>query len=178
MAAELAGNFTTEASTACQAKAITLRAQFGTGGAGANMIPVSDLDPGALNITKMVLAQLSADGITPNQCGAVTYVSPVSENEYQVVARGDYHLSDKNSVFLRYIGTSDNLKSPNEILPLVLTTINGGHQNFGTSAAVGDTYLVSPTVVNSVSLSFDRIAVHRLCGPFFQASDVGISTYS
>lgn len=176
--AELAGNFTTEASTACQAHAVTLKGPFGTGGAGTNMVPVGDLDPGALNITNMVLAQLSKDGITPNQCGAVTYVTPVSENEYQAVARGDYHLSDKNSLFLRYIGTSDNLESPNEILPLVLTTINGGHQNFATSAAVGDTYLISPTDVNSVSVSFDRISVHRLCGPFFQASDVGISTYS
>jgi Carboxypeptidase regulatory-like domain len=177
-AAELAGDFTTEASTACQARAVTLKAPFGTGGAGANMIPVGDLDPAALQITNIVLGQLAKDGITPNQCGGVTYVSPVSENEYQAVARGDYHLSDKNALFLRYIGTSDNLESPNEILPLVLTTLNGGHQNFGTSAAVGDTYLISPTVVNSASLSFDRIAVKRLCGPFFQGSDVGISNYS
>jgi hypothetical protein len=177
-AAELAGNFTTEASTACQSHAVTLGGPFGTGGAGANMVPAGELDPGAVQITNIVLAQLAKDGITPNACGGVTYVSPVSENEYQVVARGDYHVTDKNSLFLRYIGTSDNLESPNQILPLVLTTINGGHQNFGTSAAVGDTYLISPTVVNSASLSFDRIAVHRLCGPFFQGSDVGISTYS
>src|SRR6185437_6042662 len=178
-AAELAGDFTTEASTACQSRgAVTLRGPFGTGGAGPNMVPVADLDPGALNITSIVLGQFSQEGITPNKCGGVTYVSPVSENEYQVVARGDYHLTDKNSLFMRYVGTNDNLLSPNQILPLVLTTINGGHKNLGTSAAVGDTYLISPTIVNSASLSFDRIAVHRLCGPFFQASDVGISAFS
>lgn len=177
-AAELTGDFTTENSTACQVHPATLKAPFGTGGAGPNMFPVGDLDPGAVNIANMVLAQLPKFGITPNQCGAVTFVSPVSENEYQAIGRGDYHLNDKNSVFLRYIGTSDNLESPNEILPLFLTTINGGHQNFGTSAAVGDTYLISSTIVNSASLSFDRIAVHRLCGPFFQASDVGISAFS
>ena len=172
-AQELGGDFTTEASAACQKTAVTLKAPF-----SGNTINPALFSPAALNITNIVLGQLSKAGITPNQCGQVTYVSPVAENEYQAVGRGDIHLSDRNSVFVRYMATSDNLLPPNAILPLVLTTINGGHKNFAQSAAIGDTFLLSPTVVNSAHLAFDRTAIHRICQPFFDYSDVGIAAYT
>jgi hypothetical protein len=187
-AAELNGDFTSALSNGCfklPAGQAALAAPFGTGGAAPNMLPIDPgtgkpigLSPAALNISNIVLGQLSKLGITPNACGQVTYVSPLAENEYQVVGRGDYHISDKNSLFMRYVGTSDYLEPPNAIIPLALETVNGGHSNFAHSAAIGDTYLISPTVVNSAHLAFDRAAITRLCQPFFGYSDVGIDAYS
>lgn len=173
-AQELAGDFTTVASATCQKTAVTLKAPF-----SGNMIDPALFSPAALNITNIVLGQLSKLGLTPDpQCGAVTYESPVAENEYQAVGRGDIHLSDKNSVFVRYMATSDKLTPPNAILPLVLTTVNGGHNNLAQSVAIGDTFLFSPTVVNSAHIAFDRTAIHRICQPFFDYSDVGIDAYT
>jgi hypothetical protein len=169
-AQELTGDFTTEPSTACQKTAVTLRGPF-----SGNTTGPANFSPPALKITNVVLRQLSKLGITADQCGQVTYKSPVMENEYQAVGRGDIHLSDKSSVFLRYIATSDNLVPPNSIVPLVLTTVNGGHQNLAQSAAVGDTLLFDPTVVNLARLAFDRTAIHRIRQPFFDYSDVGIA---
>ncbi len=170
---ELTGDFTTEASATCQKSAVTLGGPF-----IGNATSPANFSPAAVKLANLLLAQMAKLNVPVGSCGQVNYISPVNENEYQAVGRGDIHLSDKNSVFMRYIATHDNLLSPNSINPNYLTTLNGGHDNLAQSAAIGDTYLVSPTVVNSVHLGFNRISIHRECSPYFDYSDLGIDAYT
>jgi len=107
---ELAGDFSTEASTACQTKNITLGAPFETLNGKPNQLPLSLMSPAALKID----AKLPA---TSDPCGKVIYVSPVIQNEYQIVSKGDYHLSDKHTMFLRYVDTSEKQTPPYAAVP-------------------------------------------------------------
>jgi hypothetical protein len=172
-AQELTGDFTTEASSTCQRAAVTLGGPF-----VGNMTSPANFSAAAVKLSNLLMSQMTKLNVPVGPCGQVNYISPVDENEYQAVGRGDYHISDKNSLFLLYIATHDDLVSPNAINPNYLTTLNGGHDNLAQSAAIGDTYLVSPTMVNSVHLGFNRISIHRECNPYFDYSTLGIDAYT
>jgi hypothetical protein len=60
----------------------------------------------------------------------------------------------------------------------VLATTSGGRDNLAQSIALGDTYLISATTVNSARLVFNRTAIHRENAPFFGPNDVGINVFN
>jgi hypothetical protein len=166
-AQELAGDFTTVSSSACQAKPVTLGAPF-----VGNKISPSKFSPAALNITSRLPKSTDA------ACGSITFVQPVDENEYQVTSRADYHLSDKDSIFARYIYTSELKVPPFSLVPDVLATTLGGRDNLAQSAAVGETYLFNSSMVNSIHFALNRTAIHRTDEPYFDNNDVGINAYT
>jgi len=168
---ELAGDFSTEASSACQTSNKTLSGPFVTLNGKPNQLPLSLISPAALKIA----AKLP---VSSDPCGKVIYVSPVIQNEYQIVAKGDYHLNDKHSVFLRYVDTSEKQTPPYAAVPNVLVTVTGGRDNLAQSASLGDTYLLNASMVNSAHLAFNRTAIHRTDAPFFSTTDVGINSFS
>jgi hypothetical protein len=171
-AQELAGDFSTVASNVCQTSNKTLGAPFTNLNGKPNQLPVSLFSPAALKITAKL--PVSTD---PN-CGKIIFVSPVIQNEYQVVSKLDYHLNDKHTIFLRYIPTSQHQTPPYAAVPNVLVTTTGGRDNLAQSAAIGDTYLIGSDMVNSFHIAFNRTAIHRTDKPFFDTTDVGINSFS
>ena len=161
-AAMLRGDFTTFASAACNSgKALTLTAPFVN-----DIAPISALNPQALKIASSLPA-------TSDPCGKITYQSAIHQNEYQLLGKGDYHLNDHNSVFVRYIATSEVQTPPYAIIPNILTTTTGGRNNLTQSAAIGDTYLFGSNKVNSFHLSMNRSAIHRTDKGFYDAQTRG-----
>src|ERR1019366_10327318 len=63
-----------------------------------NQLPV--LDPIAVKLSQYLPA-------STNACGLTYYGVPVHENVGQAVARVDYQLSNKQSIFARYINNTD-----------------------------------------------------------------------
>jgi len=161
------GDFTAFASPACQGRQVNLGTPF-----VGNKAPVSMLSPAALRIAAKMPA-------TSDPCGRFLTGNPVSQNLWQVPARVDYQISDKQSVFARYLATKINTALPYELWPSNILTSTGGSTNdLSQSVTIGHTYLFSPNQVNAFRASFNRIgAFHdgaRVLGP----EDVGINAYS
>ena len=119
-----AGNFTTYASPACQGRQVNLGAPFVN-----NQIAISQMSPAAMKIA----AKLPA---TSDPCGKFLTGNLVSQYLWQAPVRIDYQLSDKHSIFGRWLGTKINTVLPYSLSPNNILTTTGGSTN--DLATVGD----------------------------------------
>jgi hypothetical protein len=173
-AAMLNGDFSTIASAACQSSGKAVQLKNPSGGVFPNnQIPVSMLSPVAVNLVSKYLPVSQA-----NPCGQVTFGIPQTGDEQEYIGRIDYVISSKHTLFGRYF--LDNWTNPpvfnNDNL---LTTTSPGNFERAQSATIGDTYTLSPTVVNSFHLSFNRVRDNR--GPTstpINWTDLGSDMYS
>jgi hypothetical protein len=161
----LAGDFSLYASAACNGgKALTLPAPF-----------INDqISPSLFNPQSLALAAKLPT--STNACGKVNYSVPNNPNKWQSVGRMDYQVSDKQSIFARYNSTG-YLLPPGDSTGGILASGAGGTNVLATSAAVGDTYLISPAIVNSLRISFNRISEHNLEDPSVSACQLGVNIY-
>src|SRR5439155_9618050 len=94
-AAMLGGDFSQLASPACNGgRAVALRAPFVN-----NAVPRSALSPAALAVTSKLPA-------ATDPCGRVVYGLATNSDELQTVGKIDVQLSNKQSVFGRYMATT------------------------------------------------------------------------
>ncbi|MEQ1948102.1 MAG: carboxypeptidase regulatory-like domain-containing protein [Bryobacteraceae bacterium] len=168
----IAGDFTAFASAACQnGVARTLGAPFGTNGFAPNTTSPSSLSPAAINIANRLPKPVDA-------CGRTLFGPPTSENDHQAPVRVDYQLSDKQSIFARYMITQQDLSVPYALSGNALDANVPGFNDRAQSFTLGDTYVVSASMVNSLRASVNRIAALKPGADFFGAGDVGINTYT
>jgi TonB dependent receptor len=136
-----------------------LAAPFGTGGFGPNQTDPANFSP----IIKTLETHLPVTPVTPGNssaCGTAIYQSPVNFNENQGLARVDYHFSNRNTFFGRYFITNWEQQPGNPNLPadeggLLIAAIDGA-SNRVQSLTLGDTYLITSNMVNSVRLTGTR----------------------
>ena len=142
-AAMLQGNFQAFASAACNGGTnITLKAPFVNN-------QLSQLDPVALAL---------AQKLTPaqnQQCGQTIYTTQVSEDEGQYIGKLDYQISDKQSLFARYIASTIQEPEPYNLSKVLLAS-GTGIDALAQTLTIGDTYLFSPTLVNSFRVVANR----------------------
>ncbi len=167
-AAVLSGDFAALASPACNGgRQIALRAPFVN-----NRVDPALFDKAAVAIA----AKLPKSG---DPCGLITFGQPNQENLGQYVGKIDYQRNAKDSLFGRYLATSDFIRHPFTLTPdNLLNTSGKGFDNLAQAFTFGDTYLISPNVVNAFRLSVSRVSVNRTGAEFFSPSDVGINTYT
>ena len=116
------------------------------------------LSPAALKIAALLPT-------STNACGLVVTGNPLSENQLQVPVRLDYQLSDKQSLFARYLVTRIDTKLPHDINPAdVLTSTGVGTDDMSQSLALGDTFVFGPTLVDrkSTRLNSSHIPLSRM----------------
>ncbi len=180
-AAMLAGDFTAFASPACQGTQKTLKAPFGTNGYATNMINPTSFDPAAVKIAKLL-------PLTTNPCGTTQYAVPLSENDHEGDIRGDYQISDKQSLFVRNMLVKQLIQVPLGLAqdvpllgggtgPNLLAAGGVGANDQFDGFTIGDTYLLSGTQVNSLRLFMNRISA-ILPGPNMFGQAAGASTYA
>ena len=166
-AAMLAGDFTQVASAACNTRgAITLGAPF----AG------NRIDPALFSPAAVQIAQRLPQSTHP--CGRVSVTNPRSIDELQAIGRIDFLLSQDHTFFGRYMATTYKFEPPFIESANVLSTRLGGRDNLAQSVAMGDSMVLSNSVVNNLRFAFNRSAVHRTHANFFGVDDVGIRSYS
>jgi hypothetical protein len=166
-AAILSGDWTSFTSPQCNAgRQIALRAPFAN-----NRIDPAQYNRAALNI----VAKLPK---TDNPCGELFIGRRAVNDEWQSIGRMDYQKSDKNSFFGRYMITGYKEEPPIKFDNNVLNAGTAGIDNLAQAFTIGNTYLVSSNLVQSLRLAANRIAVHRFGLPFFGYEDVGINMYS
>ena len=137
-----------------------------------NVIPFSQMSPAALKIA----AKLPA---TTNPCGNFLTGNLISQYLWQAPVRIDYQLSEKHSIFGRYLGTKINQALPYSLSPNnILTTTGGSNADLATAVTLGDTYLFGSNKVNTFRASLNRVAADHEASDFFGPGDVGINAYS
>ena len=165
----LAGNFTTFMSPACNAGRVLapLRAPFVN-----NTVNPALYSPAAVKIAAKLPKPL-------DDCGRFLTGNIVSENDLQIPARVDYQLSDKQTLFARYMLTRINIKLPYDLSPgNVLTASGVGSHDMSNSLTIGNTYLIGPNIVNSFRVAGNRVSAIKPGAAIFGPQDVGINAFT
>jgi len=164
----LAGDWTTYASAACQsAGAMTLRAPFGTGGFAPNTI-----DPALLSKPAVELVRRT-NATTVDGCGRVLFGRKTNADEWLPVAKMDYQVSQKQSLFGRF--QLARLDTPSDYDGQSIISIsNPNFYRRVKSFVLGDTYSVSPTMVSSFRGEILRTTNVKTFPDFLTWSDLGV----
>jgi hypothetical protein len=140
-----------------------------TGAAYANnQIPISDFAPASLKVLSLLPQTGAASGTT-------YYSLPDSEHENQFLTRADYDLQ-KNRIYGRYFYTrygKDAVIGNQNIL-----TSSRGYDFSNQGVALGDTYNISPNVLNSFIFSYGRNYGTVTSGAPFSFASLGIPVAS
>src|SRR5262245_29887587 len=143
--AMLEGDFTAFASKACNnGVQRVLRAPIQSSGTDANgntiyRVDKSQLSPAALNLAKRLPAAQDA-------CGQIRFNRGVADNEYTSVGRVDYQVTQKHSLFGRYLDSyTHNLDDYDGVN--VLTFSRSALQSRIHSFVLGDTYSIRTNMV-------------------------------
>ena len=166
------GDFTTYASKACNnGVQRTLRApvqNLGTDSSGNIIYRVdkSLLSPAALNLARRLPA-------AQDQCGQIRFNRRVADNEYTSIGKVDYQLSQKNSLFGRYLDSyTHNLDDYDRVN--VLTFSRSALQSHIHSFVLGDTYSISPNMVSAFHGTINRVSNEAFPPNYFDLSDLGV----
>jgi hypothetical protein len=164
----LTGDFTVFASPACQnGRVINLRAPF-----VGNRVNPSLLSPAAVKTAARLPQALDA-------CGRYLTGNILHENDHQIPVRVDYQLNDKQSLFTRYMLTSQDIAIPYELDSTNILTASGvGSDDMSHSLTVGHTYLISPNIVNSFRVAGNRVRALKPGASIFGPTDVGIKAFT
>ena len=169
-AAMLAGDFTAFASPACNAG---VQRNLGTPFVG-NRVDPAQFSRAALNIVSKLPT-------TTDPCGLVQYGLPSETDEWQNVAKVDFTMSDKHSLFARYIATSQFTPPPFSLEAAqqsLLVTRIGGRDNLAQTFALGENYVINSGTLNAIRFAYNNLDINRTSTDFFSAPEVGINTYS
>jgi hypothetical protein len=112
---------------------------------------------------------------TSDPCGKILSGNPLHQNRFQIPARLDIQLSNRHSLFARYLVTKIDTMGPWDVKGNDLLTTSGwGADDIAQSLAFGSTDMLSLHVVNSFRISGNRVGQSKIPAKFFGPADVGI----
>ncbi|MBZ5510956.1 MAG: TonB-dependent receptor [Acidobacteriia bacterium] len=173
--ATLTGDFSVMMSAACQGvgKAKTLKTVNGI------TIPGNKVNPASFNASALALLQFVPPATPDPACGKISYSYPQIWNEDQGVAKVDWNLSPKQTVFMRYFGTDSRAPLPFDKTNIVPQSVVSNQFARFQTAAIGHTSTISSNLVNSFHVTATRLAIHR--GPandMINPASIGITVPS
>jgi hypothetical protein len=137
-----------------------------------NTIPQTRFDPAAMKL-------LSYIPISTNNCGSYTYGQLADNPDWQVIGRVDYVINDKHTLYGRYYIYNYTAEAFFDGKNALTTGPNPGNKDETNTVTLGDTYLFTPTAVNSFHATFDRRADNRGSAPnLFGPQSLGIKNTS
>ncbi|MGH9430440.1 MAG: carboxypeptidase regulatory-like domain-containing protein [Terriglobia bacterium] len=153
-AAVLSGDWSQIESAACQSNGIARTIMNpATGQPFANdFVSPSLYNQQALNLLKYVPS-------TSNPCGEITYAIPEPQREDQYIGRVDWNQSARNNLFGRYFFA--DYKSPAAFDNNFLLTTQRGVLDRSQAATIGDNYSITPDTLNTLHLTWTRLAITR-----------------
>jgi hypothetical protein len=115
-----------------------------------------------------------------NACGQIpSYAIPIHENDNEGDFRVDYQLSEKQSLFVGNMLLRQDTAVPYSLEPQNVFAANTGGVNARMEGfTLGDTYVLSPTKVNSLRLYLNRVSTNDPAITLFGPKDVGQPIYS
>jgi hypothetical protein len=131
-----------------------------------NQIPQSLLSAPALKM--MTYYPPAADG-----CGTSFYGTVQNQTEHMGIARGDYQLSTRQTLFLRYFVTHALVSATYDGKNPLSEQLSGGN-DLVNSGVFGHTFVINANMVNSFRATFNRSAVAKTATPTFDGPSLGI----
>jgi hypothetical protein len=169
-AAMIAGDFSQYIANNCPGAANLGRGVFGSG-VVANGRLTLPLSPAAVAIASRLPK-------TNNPCGAVFSGNILDEDQHQVPVRIDIPRGN-NTIFGRYLLTTDKIAIPYTLTPDDLLTTSGfGRDDRAQSLAGGLTTVLSNSMVNSVRVFGNWVKTDHPGPQYFGPRDVGINAFS
>jgi Carboxypeptidase regulatory-like domain len=110
--------------------------------------------------------------VGPEPCGGVTYTIVANQNEHMGVAKVDYQINSKQSLFVRYFGTHS--LQPSSFTGTELSVQNAGTDDTVNSLVLGHTYLVSTTALNTFHFTFNKDGITKFQVPIVTPADIGV----
>lgn len=172
-AAELAGDFTSYASPACNSgRQVTLKAPFIN----------NRIDPKLFSPAAVLLSSKLPSSTDP--CGKSNYGMPAPENDHTVIARIDYQRSANHSIFGRFLLDTVYISAPFDVTHNLMSVAANATGNNGRDQGytLGDTYLIGSNVVNTFRLTGNRIYGAKFSPNFPVAAagptDLGIKAFA
>jgi hypothetical protein len=158
--AELQGNFQAYESQCFSAGPQTLKAPYVN-----NILPASLVSPQAVAFASHFPTLTSA-------CGNTTYTEIANQDEHMGLAKVDYQISSKQSVFARYYGTHS--LTPSSFTGTELSVQNAGTDDEVNSVVLGDTYVFSPSALNTFHATVNRDGITKFQVPIPTPTDIGV----
>jgi hypothetical protein len=152
--AVLSGDFSTLESSACQSNHVAKQLYNPATG---QPFPKNFINPSLFVGPSVKL--LSLIPVSSDPCGKLVYGIPDPSNEYQDIGRVDWELSPRHSIFARYFIL--DYSNPPFYTNNLLTTSRPGLWQRSQSIALGDQISLTPSFINSLHVSFGRLAVTR-----------------
>src|SRR5690242_14208270 len=132
---------------------------------GNNQLPVTSLNPVALNILKTIPA-------TADPTGRTFYSSIGNQDENLFTGRLDYQVNSKHQLYGRVLyaklSQSSSFDGRNP-----LTIANYGLDDLVYGVALGDTWVVSPTLVSSLRIGANRTDIAKVPDLYKSYKDLG-----
>lgn len=151
-AAVLAGDFSTIFSSACGSPKTILDPATGKALPG-NKINPARFDQSALSVLKLI-------PVSTDPCGKLQESIPNPSNEYQADGRVDWAQSTRNSFFGRYFSADYQNPGAYDGKNILLTT-RAGVLDFVQTGVLGDTFTISPHLLNAFHLAGSRFRIAR-----------------
>jgi hypothetical protein len=148
----LSGDFSTLESAECTSSPGTLTNPAG-GTFSGNYINPTLFDSAAVNYVKSYMPSPS------DPCGKLLIGIPNPSNENQFIGKADWTASARNNMFVRYFNT--HYTNPPVYNGDLLNTTRTGKNFLIQAATVGDTYSLTPNILNSLHLSWSRERLNR-----------------
>jgi hypothetical protein len=146
--------------TNCFAKPQTLAAPYVN-----NQIPLSLVSPQAVK-----MASYFPTG--PGDCGLTTYTLIANQTENMGLAKIDYQLSSRQSIFGRYYVTHSLI--PSSFTGTELSVQNAGTDDMVNSIVLGHTFVLGPNALNTFRATGNRVGITKFQVPILTASGIGV----
>jgi hypothetical protein len=149
-AAALAGDFSALDGAGCQSKGVARAIIDPTTG---QPLPNMQISPTRFDPAAVALAKYLPQ--TPDPCGKAQYGIPIQSNESQYVARVDWIINSKHTLYGRYFNDKYTLAAffdPHDIL----VTSTSGNVERAQTFVLGETFTINPTTINSFHFTVGR----------------------
>ncbi|HEX4278988.1 MAG TPA: carboxypeptidase regulatory-like domain-containing protein [Bryobacteraceae bacterium] len=130
-----------------------------------NVLPASLVSPQAVKMSSFFPAG-------PGDCGLTTYTLIANQTEHNGLAKIDYQLSSKQSIFGRYYVTHSLV--PSSFTGTELSVLNAGTDDEVNSVVLGHTYILGPNALNSFRATANRVGITKFQVPILTASGIGV----
>ena len=138
----------------CQKSAITLKDPTTGNPFPGNIVPVNRFDPAAVKL-------LSFIPVSTDPCGAYVYGQPANNPDWQVIGRIDYTINAQHSLYARYYIYNYTAQAVFDGKNALTTGPNPGNKDESNTVTLGESYVLSPTAVNSFHATYNRRADNR-----------------
>lgn len=136
----------------------------------------NQISPARFNASALAIQKRGLP-ISANACGQIRYGLRSNSEDHSGVSRIDYQANSNHSIYGRALVANLDQASTYDGSNALTLNISAGHWRVS-SLTLGDTYLLSPTLINSFRVGVNRVAAPKTPDDFGTWKDFGVDANS